>query len=367
MSSSKLAVLVVGQTPPPVHGQAIAIRMLLDGTYESIELSHVPMDFSRTVQEIGQLGARKLGRLPLLVARILWARIRSGARVLYYPPYCNERAPFVRDVVVLVCVRWAFPSTVFHFHSIGLTEVYENLGRMGRVAFRKAYSHPDVAIVLSNVSRADVQLLMPKHVAVVPNGIPDDAGHGAAASAERHDAVVLFVGVVRETKGVLVLLDACAQLRQQGVPFQLELMGDVQPQEFAPQLLRRIEELGLSSSVQLLGSRTGEEKWSAFRHADVFCLPTLFDNFPLVVLEAMEFGLPVVASRCGSMGEIVVDDETGFLVVAGDAAAVAERLGRLLSSPELRRSMGAAARRRYEAQFTVERYRQGLEAALCLA
>lgn len=368
MSAPKRRVLVIGQTPPPFHGQAIAVQMLLAGDYGRIELSHVPMNFSRTVEEIGRLRVRKLVELPLLVARILKARVCTGAQVLYYPPYCAERVPLVRDLVVLTCCRWAFRSTVLHLHSTGFISVYGDLGRAWRFAFRRAYFHPDVAIALSGRSRSDAEFLLARHVAVVPNGVPDDAvSFGRLSRSQGELPVVLFTGVVRPSKGVLELLEACARLRDGGWPARVKLMGAVQPVEFGPELSARIDELGLSGEVELLGSRTGDEKWRMFRQADVFCLPTFFDNFPLVVLEAMEFGLPVVCTPCGSLAEIVVEGETGFLVEAGDVPALASRLSTLLSSPELRDSMGAAGRRRYLERFTVEHYRRGVEAAVCLA
>lgn len=368
MSAPKRRVLVVGQTPPPLHGQAIAVQMLLEGDYERIEPWHVAMRFSRTVEEVGRVRIRKLVELPRLVLRILTARVRTGAQVLYYPPYCAERVPLVRDLVVLTCCRWAFRSTVLHLHSTGFINTYGELGRAWRFAFRRAYFHPDVAVALSAASRAEAEFLRARHVAVVPNGVPDDAGPvGKRPHPQADTPVVLFTGVVRSSKGVLVLLEACARLRDTGCPARIVLMGEIQPAEFTAELSARIDQLGLADEAVLLGSRTGDEKWRVFRQADVFCLPTLFDNFPLVVLEAMEFGLPVVSTLCGSLAEIVVEGETGFLVEAGDVTALASRLRALLSSPDLRASMGAAGRRRYLERFTAEHYLRGVEEAVCLA
>ena len=89
--------------------------------------------------------------------------------------------------------------------------------------------------------------------------------------------------------------------------------------------------------------------------AQIFVLVSNWEGLPLVVLEAMRAGLPVVASDVGGVGEAVVDGETGFLVPRGDGSLLKDRLRRLLADPGLRVQMGLAARKRYEEHFTVER------------
>jgi len=84
----------------------------------------------------------------------------------------------------------------------------------------------------------------------------------------------------------------------------------------------------------------------------------------LVAVEAMMFGLPVVATNWRGLPDIVVDGETGFLVPPRDAKSIAERLEQLISDPDLRRTMGSAGRRRYEENFTVEKFRNSMESAL---
>jgi glycosyltransferase involved in cell wall biosynthesis len=83
-----------------------------------------------------------------------------------------------------------------------------------------------------------------------------------------------------------------------------------------------------------------------------------------VAIEAMMFGLPVVATNWRGLPDIVVDGETGFLVPPKDAKSIAERLERLISDQDLRRIMGAAGRRRYEQNFTVEKFRNSMEEVL---
>jgi glycosyltransferase involved in cell wall biosynthesis len=362
-------VVVVGQTPPPVNGQSVAIQSFLEGMYEKIELRHVPMTFSRNVAEIGRFRVRKLLQLPLLVARVLGARLRQGGQVLYYPPSPAQTVPFLRDAAVLLCSRWAFRHTVFHLHSGGMAEAYQRRGRLGRFVFRAAYSRPDVVVALWP-GGSEGALLRAKRQVVVAYGVPDDAAARLASPRPRNQVpLLLYVGAVRESKGVLVLLEACGALRSAGVPFRLQLVGESQPATFHLEVRSRVAALGLEECVELVGPLTGPEKWTRLHGAEVFCFPSFFEheNLPLAVIEAMEFALPVVATRWRGIPSLVVDGETGYLVDVGDSAALAERVATLLRDAELRSSMGAAARRRYVARYGVDRYRAALEDAIVAA
>ena len=124
--------------------------------------------------------------------------------------------------------------------------------------------------------------------------------------------------------------------------------------------------LGLHDTVTWNGQVSGEEKWDFFRQADIFCFPTFYrtEGFPVVLLEAMMFGLPVVSTTWRGIPDMVEDGESGFLVPTQNPRAVADRLGQLIRDPELRNSMGSVGRKRYEEKFTVEKFRLRMEEVL---
>src|SRR6185295_15663089 len=172
-------------------------------------------------------------------------------------------------------------------------------------------------------------------------------------------------GFLRESKGVLDLVEACGQLKRRGVPFQLTVMGQFQSPEFETLLTARIQQLQLGSQIEFLGLLTGDAKWQAYAQADVLCFPTFYEaeTFPTVLLEAMSFGLPTVATRWRGIPEIIDDGITGYLVEPRDCLAVADRLAQLQQSPELRSKLSAAARQKFLDQFTVERFWKRMEDA----
>jgi len=366
-SGSRMRVVVVGQTPPPHGGQAVAIESFVTGRYPNLELFHVRMAFSSQMTEVGKPKASKVVHLFALIARILWCRLRHHATVLYYPPAGPDLLPILRDVVILLATRWAFGATVFHFHAAGLTEAWPRLPRPLRLLCRAAYGRPALAIQPSELNPPDGRRLRSRDVVVVPNGVAD-VPLAQQPRPDRRDRqpTVLYAGVLLESKGVLVLVEACRLLAARDVDFRLRFMGVAESPDFASRLRDAVRRAGLAGRTEMLGWRVGDDKHECFRSSDVFCYPTYFESetFGLVVAEAMQFSLPVVATRWRGVPSVVSHGETGLLVRTHDAVALAGALEMLLADPVLARRMGRRGREVYLERFTEERYRQALASAL---
>ncbi len=367
--SKPLCVVVVGQTPPPVNGQSLMIESFLRGSYPGMRLVHVPMNFSRSTSEIGNFGLRKLWVLAKVLLGIVSARFRTGATVLYYPPAGPQMVPFLRDVVLLVPARLLFRRTAFHFHAAGLAEIYPRLPAPLKLLFRMAYRKPDLALFTTRATSGEAGFLEAGRVAIAPCGIADSASDPAlltsgAESPERPR--ILFAGILCEGKGLMVLLEACARLLQSGVDFELECMGAFESPEFRQAVEQRIDASGLGGRVTFPGVLGGRQKAESFRSAAVFCFPSHYaaESFGVVLIEAMCFGLPIVATRWRGIPEVTGEDGGALLVAPKDADQLATALADVLASGELRSRMGAMNRQRYLQRFQVEQYRNAIADAL---
>jgi glycosyltransferase involved in cell wall biosynthesis len=165
---------------------------------------------------------------------------------------------------------------------------------------------------------------------------------------------VVFLGQIVERKGIHILVEAMAALRGEA---ELLLVGG------------DWSSAGYAADVRTLAAARGVDAWTTFENhrsdvgaiigtADVLVLPSLSEARPRTIIEAMTLGVPVVATAVGGVPGLVVADETGLLVPAGDPAALAEALGRLVRSPELRAHFGAAARQRAARDFDADRTAQ---------
>lgn len=362
-----LDVLVVGQTPPPYHGQAIMIEAMLDGAGDKVRMHHVRMHFSKVTGEVGRFQVGKLFHLFVVVMKIYFYRFRYGTKTLYYPPAGADKVPFFRDVVILLLTRFLFKRVVFHFHAAGVSELYDRLPGVLRFFYRRCYFYPDAALRLSEYNPGDPAFLKAKREWIVPNGVADHCEKGfkrdVSVASASSSCRMLYVGALQETKGILVLVEACRILNERGLVFDLHLVGGWESPEFEALVREKVESYELGERVIFEGVLSGEEKFEQYRRAEVFCYPTFYEceTFGIVLLEAMQFSEVVVAAKWRGVRSVVRDGETGFLVKPKDAEALAGKLEQLIRDPELRQRMQQAGRERYLKEYTLEIFNQRMQ------
>jgi len=203
----------------------------------------------------------------------------------------------------------------------------------------------------------EVEGAEPATLRTVPYGLDPptpspEAGRAALRTLglERHGPVIAMVGRAVPQKGIDVLLEAFPRVLVAYPAARLVIVGDG-PQR--PALERRARRLGLGEAVLFTG--WVDRAANLLSACEVVVIPSRWEGFGMVALEAMAAGRPIVASRVDALEEVVVDGETGVLVPAGEPHALADAVGALLSDPERAAALGRAGRRRLETEFSVER------------
>lgn len=197
-----------------------------------------------------------------------------------------------------------------------------------------------------------------ERMAIIPWGArsnPHSSGHGARMRLGLPVGAPIIVCIANftPTKGQAVIVDALPDLAKRFPGLHAVLAGD------GPQLAsirRRAEGLGLAGTVSFPGAIS--EPWEFLQAADVFVLASEIEGLPLVVLEAMSEGVPIVATDVGGMPEAVISDETGFLVPNGDVEALKAGIARILGDPSVAKRMRQSALTRFERRFTMDRMLQ---------
>lgn len=171
----------------------------------------------------------------------------------------------------------------------------------------------------------------------------------------------LSISNLNTSKGTFVLLDAAALLLQKTTDFHVHFVGAPTAEISAERMQQEIEKRGLQEVVTYHGKQYGEDKEQRFAEADCFVHPTLDDCFPLVILEAMQHSLPVIATPVGAIPDMVIDGETGKLVPVQHAEALAEAMREMQLSPESIERMGQRGCLSYQHYFSRPQFEMRLQ------
>ena len=163
---------------------------------------------------------------------------------------------------------------------------------------------------------------------------------------------LLSVGRLEREKGHTFLLDAVARLRDRGAAVHLELVGDG---TLMGSLRDQARVHGIEDRVTFAGAVGQDTIRENYRRADAFCLPSLGEGIPVVLMEALATGLPAIASNTMGIPELIEDGETGLLVPAGRPDELADAIERLAADRALGRRLGEAGRRKVIADYDLDR------------
>lgn len=215
---------------------------------------------------------------------------------------------------------------IVHLHSSGSEY---SIGGRYRDLYKYSFTHADKVILLSNTWKQE---------AIKAFHLPDDkmvvlynpCPVVKPSSIEEREPYILFAGTLTHRKGYDDLIKAFARMASKYPKWRLKLAGNGEIEQ--GKALTR--ELGIENQVDFLGWVNGEEKDNAFRHASVYCLPSYSEGFPMGVLDAWAYHLPVVTTLVGGIPDVGIDGENMMLFTPGDVSALASKLEILIRDKE---------------------------------
>jgi glycosyltransferase involved in cell wall biosynthesis len=363
--SRKLRIVVAGQIPPPYTGQNFVIKRLIESFNASdcYQLEHWNFEFSKDLNQYRKTSFSKVRELLCVLERLV--RLRGCGRIdlQIYPsggPHC---APVVRDIMLMPLALLASRRVLVHFQAAGAARAAETIPSFLRRALSFIHRRCWGAIVLTEFGKEDPRSLGMERIFLIPNGVEDcnPAPHSFRANGKR---TLLHVGHLCPVKGTTILLEAFARLSSRG-DTHLRLVGECMAPYSADTLARDIERLELQDVVSWAGRLTGEDLQEEYRRGSLLVFPSVapYESFGLVLVEAMMWGLPLVVSDWRANAEVAGNGCGGVVYkpgrdhVASLSAALAEALERENEWPEWSKKN----RERYEAFYTVERFRSDFE------
>jgi len=237
---------------------------------------------------------------------------------------------------------------VYHFHGGNLIERFSRAPGFVKRRISTLFEGAEVVLCISERWKRELVSIAPRSkIIVVPNGVrlPEESYR----KRRKHNfCVITFLGLISREKGAFDLIRAVKRLRESGLNVELRIGGH-------GDITTLKKEMGGEEGIHYLGWLDGTKKNKLYRDTDILVLPSYFEGMPMVILEAMSYGIPVVSTPVGGIPEVVEDGRTGLLVPAGDVDSLTNAMRHLSESKETREEFGRAARKRVEQSFTIER------------
>jgi glycosyltransferase involved in cell wall biosynthesis len=333
-------VLFLGPDVP--GGMSASIRALLASPLaEEFELEFV-------ATHRGAFGPlRRIGVFGAALGRLAWWSLRGRGRIVHV--HGTKRGSMFRKALCVLVAKTLGRRVVLHHHSGpgDIASFRAGLGR-GAVAFlRLGMRRADVLVAVSAASAAalrDAFAVGP--IDVIPNLTPRPPAATAGATGDADPVVAYLGGFANPVKGGEILLEAIAAEELGGYRFLLAGPGAL------PDAGRRL--LAGRPKVRWEGWLDPDEKDAALREAEVFVLSSTSEGLPMALLEAMSYGLAILATAVGGVPDTVESGTQALVVAPGDPIALRRGLAELLGDPALRRRLGEAALLRAE-RFSPER------------
>lgn len=331
--------VMIGPSPLARGGMATVVKTLIEHGYD---------DGGRCVfiaTHVEGSALRKAGRAGAAFARFL-AMLAQGEVALLHV-HVASGVSFWRKALFIGAARLCGRPVLFHLHGGQFRNFIEGLPGLRRRVALAAVRSAGAAFALTEASAAwlrdDCGIA---RVEVFPNPLPD-----APALPRRPGQNVLYIGRLEEKKGVFELLQGFAGVLAARPGARLVLAGDGD----GAAVMARAQQLGVAGSVDLAGWVDAPKRAQLLACAAVFVLPSWHEQMPMVVLEAMAAGTPVVATKVGAVPDMLAHGECGIVVAEHDTNALCASILRIMDDNILADMYSARGLERVQSEYMVER------------
>ena len=358
----KKKILLILRTPPPYGGGELQHEALRD--YFACKKDYIILESHSDRRDKTNQGAFALWKINEFV--IIWFRIVCALLImrprLLFMALGKDFPTFVRDsllvwIAYLFCVPVVIelPGSYFYFLEKG--GFYEWYGKLvlSRIMC--------IRVLGESISKRLSQYGV-NNTVVFDNGVSTgDSIHEHITTSES-DLNILFVGTLSPQKGFDVLVDAITVLCKRIEHFRVHCLGQWISDDYMKTMHVRLLESDLCDHFIFHGLKFGKDKWNVYSQCHVLALPSFNEGQPLVILEALSFGLIVVATSVGAIPDTIENEKNGFLIPRGDSKTLADVLTSLSRNQGIRKQMKAENMNLFLRRFTMNAFLKKYESFL---
>lgn len=357
----KPKILFILHLPPPVHGAAMVGKYIQDSELINNEFhcQFINLALAKDLNDIGKGGITKLINFIKKTNSIRRTVKEFKPDLCYVTPNAKGGA-FYKDFIIVQLLKILGCKILVHYHNKGVSTRQNHF--IDNILYKIFFKNIKVILLAKSLYPDFQKYVSQSHLYICPNGIPQSP---SLNTPQNKSLNILFLSNMMEEKGVWTLLEACKILRQKNLSFTCHFVGkwsDISEAEFKKKIFSNQMEQHVFSH----GAQYGKDKEKFWQACDLFVFPTYYHNesFPMVLLEAMQQKKACISTDEGGIPEIIIQNETGYIIPKKSPQELANKLEYLIKHPDICHTMGEKGFQRYKQLFTLEAFEKRLTTIL---
>jgi glycosyltransferase involved in cell wall biosynthesis len=363
VKDKKYKILFLVHIPPPMHGVSAICNQVYSYDFKDLQVCKklVRLNLSRSIIELRYFSLVKIFRLCAIGFNLFYQLLFFRPDLVYFS-IMPVGLGFMKDFLFTVLLKLFRLNIVYHIHNKGIP------GYVNKFGYKFLYKHTFKNCTIIHLSEHLIKRefagfnLNKTNQFIVPNGIAPLKEY--KIHKEKSELIVLFFSNLIPEKGYLTCLKSAHNLiKNKNKNIKLIIAGN--PTRKANNTIKNfmLAHPETEKHIEIKGAAYYDDKAKLFHEADLFIFPSRFTQecMPLVILEAMSIGLPVIASNIGAIPEMVTDNRNGFLIPPGNDDKLSEKIEYLLENRELIKQFGEESFIMYNEKFTQNHFLDNIE------
>lgn len=345
-------ILMVGSSTKVKGGMTTVVESFLNNkSFKNIKIKYVPTHIDAKNNTL------KKCYFFLRLIQIFFILVFGNIRIVHM--HMSERGSFNRKFFIFKISKFLNKLVITHTHGAEFKEYYGNSDYNTKIQIKTLLSQSDLVITLGERWDNIIKDIEPNSkTLVLKNAV--EMPH-TVNNLNDQEIKILFLAVLIERKGILDLIDASKEiihkLEREGKKVKFYIAGDGDLRECSEKM---VQDMGLKSYFQFEGWVNNKQKTELLQKTDLFILPSYNEGLPLSILEAISYGIPIIATNVGSIEEAVKNNKNGYLIKPGNIKELEEKTIKLLVENQIH-EFGRMSRRIAEQDFDIYKYFAAIE------
>ncbi len=355
-------ILFISPLPPPNYGSAISSKTCLNILKESDEFQvrNIKLNYSKNVSDMGKINFDKIKGIFAVKKQIQKELKEFKPDLVYFMP-ATASFGLYRDYYMIKEIKKQGYPILFHLRTRTLGD---------KKIYGKMFGGEKVIILGNSLGKDIDNYIIPENIHVLPNAVKNEISDKEAdkliENKREGKLKILFLSNMKKSKGWENLLEACSVLKEKGIDFECNFVGDFENEDDYVYFKEFKRKNKLKFYVNYLGKQTGKEKSDILKYSDLLVFPTEYklETFGRVIIEGMMYGLPVISNNIASIPEIIKDGITGYILKENTPEEIANKIEQFAKNKELCVDMGREGRKRFLENYELSKYKKDFKKIL---